>query len=321
MRLLKSIHVAIVLLALTSAPAFAGMIIVPTFDTTITTDPNAAIIQGTINSVIQLYENTFSDPITVHIEFHEMTSGLGASNTYFGTTSYANWHAALTGDAASADDATALASIPGGPNNPVNGSNSVDVTTASLRALGLNVNPPSGQPDGFIGLKTSIMNLDRTSINPAKYDLYAVAAHEIDEVLGFGSALNNLSNGDPVPTGAIWAMDMFRWASAGTRSFNTNANSTAYFSIDSGVTNLVGFNQTAGGDFSDYFSTGPHTPRVQDAFATPGATPNPSVELRGLDVIGYNLAAPQAVPEPGTMILFGVGLLLVAARACHSRLS
>lgn len=296
-------------LVLACAPGFGNMVILPTYDSTINSDPNAAIIKNTISQVIQLYESTFLDPITVRILFAEMNSGLGQSNTVFNVISYANWRSALAADATTANDATALASIPGGTTNPVNFSTSMDMSTANLRALGFNTGPPSS--DGTISLNTAIMNLDRTTIDPAKYDLFSVAAHEIDEVLGFGSALNNLSNGDPVPTGAIWALDMFRWQSAGTRSFDTNVNSAAFFSINSGVTDLARFNQTAGGDFSDYFSTGPHIPEVQDAFATPGVTPNPNVEFMELDVIGYNLAAP----EPGTIVLVAAGLLLVAGRA------
>jgi hypothetical protein len=32
---------------------------------------------------------------------------------------------------------------------------------------------------------------------------------------------------------------------------------------------------------------------VQDAFSTAGATPNPGIELIGLDVLGYNLLPPK----------------------------
>src|SRR5262249_52030480 len=73
----------------------------------------------------------------------------------------------------------------------------------------------------------------------------------------------------------------------------------AYFSID--TTNLlVQFNQQAPGDFSDWFSTGQHTPRVQDAFATAGGTLNPAIELVGLDVIGYTLLPPNLSIVPSS---------------------
>jgi hypothetical protein len=288
------------------APAYANLIINPIFDGTITSDANATTIEATINAAIHVYEVSFTDPITVNIRFEEMGTGLGASSTYYDTISYSTYLSRLTADRTTAADAAAVLSLPAGPNNPVDGSPYMDVTTANLRALGINVNPPSGQPDGFVGLRTSIMNLDRTSINPSKYDLMGVASHEIDEVLGLGSSLNGLGNGAAAPTGAVWGMDLYRYDQTTNRSFNTTLGSQAYFSINGGVSDLARFNQTAGGDFSDWYSTGAHTPRVQDAFGTPGSTPNLGVELTALDVLGYDLESP----EPATAMLVVAALAL-----------
>jgi hypothetical protein len=275
----------------------SGLVINPVFDSSITGDPNATTIMNTINSAIAVYEASFSDPITVTITFMEKTSGLGSSSTFVTTKTYSSYFSRLSADATTAYDAIALAHLPGGTNNPVNGNTSMDLTTANARAIGYNSNPPSGQSDGTISLNTSIMNLDRSSIDPNKYDLFAVASHEIDEVLGFGTALDGLTNGAATPTGAVWGMDLFRYDQNGSRSFDTTLSSQAYFSID-GTTQLERFNQTAGGDFSDWFSTGPHTPRVQDAFATRGVIPNLNVELIGLDVLGYDFLVPTLTITP-----------------------
>lgn len=77
------------------------------------------------------------------------------------------------------------------------------------------------------------------------------------------------------------------------------------------------FNQNGGGDFGDWFSTGAHTPRVQDAFGTPGVVINPgTAEYTGLDVIGYNPASSSttttktSLPPPNFRVS-SLGWLLV----------
>src|SRR5262249_21762702 len=152
---------------------------------------------------------------------------------------------ALTADSKTTNDIVALAHLPASSLNPVTGSSSISVKTANLRAIGLPGS--SGLPggvDGIISLNTSIMNLSRSSNNPSKFDLMAVAAHEIDEVLGLASALPNPSSNSPLPE------DLFRFNSTGQRSFTVSGDD-AYFSIDSGATLLARFNQTSGADYGD----------------------------------------------------------------------
>ena len=62
--------------------ARANLVIDPVFDTTITSDPNAATIEGTIDTAISNIEGDIANPVTVTIDFGEMNSGLGASSTY-----------------------------------------------------------------------------------------------------------------------------------------------------------------------------------------------------------------------------------------------
>ena len=141
-------------------PARAAFVITPTFGSSITNDPNAAAIEGVINSAIAFYESSFSDQITVTISFNEMTSGLGQSTTGFYNVSYATYLAALQADAKTSNDATALAHLPPGPNNPVNGSSTINVKSANLRAVGLPGAPVlAGGFDGSIGLNTHITDV------------------------------------------------------------------------------------------------------------------------------------------------------------------
>ena len=278
-----------------AVPAHANLVIVPTWDSTITSDPNAATIENTITNLIAVYEASFSDPITVTITFAEMTSGLGQSSSYYNQSiPYSAVRAALVANATTANDKLALAHLPNTATNPVNGSTTMELTLPNGRALNIaGSSTPPGQTDSTISLYTSIMNLTRTSINNSKYDLYAVAAHEINEVLGLSSALDNLNNGDSAPTGDVDSLDLFRYDQNNKRSFNTTLSSSAYFSLD-GTNKLVQYNQHAGGDFHDWYSysSGGVPPRVQDAYATAGATPNLAVEMIALDVIGFHFLVP-----------------------------
>jgi hypothetical protein len=299
-------------------PAWANLVITPTFDSSITGDPNAAAIEGTINTAINTYESDFTDPINVTIDFKEMATGLGQSNTTLYKINYSAFYNALVADAKSANDATALAHLPNGSapgsTNPVTGSTTINVKTADLKALGFNGAsfPPIGGFDGVIGLNTSITTPGSTG-SSLTYSLLATTEHEIDEVLGLGSDLSGTGFfSDPAPE------DLFRYASTGARSYTTNPSAQAFFSID-GTTDLAQFdNQNDGGDWGDWQSNPlpPGVlPKVQDAFATPGANPALGVELVALDAIGYDPATQVAVPEPGTMALLGTSLLgLVALR-------
>jgi hypothetical protein len=111
--------------------------------------------------------------------------------------------------------------------------------------------------------------------------------HEIDEVLGLGSAQPMPFHDDPHPE------DLFRYSAHGTRSFSTAPTPQPYLSINGGSTSLVQYNTNPKGDYGDYNGIG--GPHVQDAFATPGAHPTLGVELKALDVIGYDHGRHMAV--------------------------
>jgi hypothetical protein len=275
-----------------SRPGIAtGLTINAVFDTTITTDPNAAAIENTINLAIANIQSMFSDPITVTINFKEMRSGLGQSSTFFGTLPYSTFLGALKADAKTNDDATALALLPSVSTNPVNGSPTINVKTANLRAIGISANPPAGQPDGSIDLNTALTSPGSPGTS-GTYNLLTVVEHEIDEVLGLGSSLPG------VLQGTIFPEDLFRYDQSGARTFTTISTVRAFFSINDSTALAQFDNQNDGGDFGDWQSSplpAGVLPQVQDAFATPGANPALNVELTALDVIGYD-RSPAAVP-------------------------
>ena len=304
---MRTIHntLSVISLLVACAPiAWANLSINATFDSSITTDANATLIEEGINEAISRIEADIANPITVDITFKSMLTGLGQSDTYSYNLTYSQYLNDLkTKQILSANDTTAIASLPISSTNPVNGNTYVSINTPLYKALGYS----SSGSDGTIGLNTSIMNLSRTGTqNASYYDLQAVAAHEIDEVLGIGGPGSIL----PSTNGPIGVLDLFRYDTNGARSFDPGSGTEAYFSIDGGTTQLVKFNQNSSGDYADW-ATGA-TPQVQDAFGSPGTQINVGTnELTALDVVGYNLSA---VPEPSTCFLLGLGsLALVAA--------
>jgi hypothetical protein len=92
--------------------------------------------------------------------------------------------------------------------------------------------------------------------------------------------------------GNLRPQDLFSWSSPGVR--NLTSDGSRYFSIDSGRTNVVAFNQTPPGDLGDWLSEPcpQRHPYVQNAFACPDQLSDISArspEGINLDVIGYDL--------------------------------
>jgi hypothetical protein len=309
------------LMASAALPAHADLIILPTFDSSITSDPNASAIEATINSAIGVYESLFTNPVDVSIDFQE-GGGLGGSEKTLYGFNYSDVYSAYSANASANYDpaaSTALAAgvVPNQVNNPVTGSPYLALSTANLRALGIVCSPActSGLPggyDGIVTLNTSITTPGSQGSSLAYY-LMPVVEHEIDEVLGLGSSLDQSFQSDfPL------IEDLFRYTSSGARSYTTNTSALAYFSIN-GTTDLAQFdNQNDGGDWGDWQSNPlPNgvNPEVQDAFATPGADPSLGVEITALEAVGYDVVTPEA----GTWELMALGLAILGVSVLQSR--
>jgi len=132
---------------LAALPVHAGSFtITPTFDSSIASDPHAAAIEATIDQAIQVYENLFSNPINVTIDFQEMSSGLGQSSKELYGVNYSDFYTNYSANAADNNDPvaqTALASgvVPNQAGNPVTGGTLMAVSTADLKALGFGIYP------------------------------------------------------------------------------------------------------------------------------------------------------------------------------------
>jgi len=293
----------------------SGVTIVPTFDTSITNDPNGAAMTNAIIFSIQTLQSNLTGNLTVLIHFtNDASAGLGQSSTWESPYSYGGYLSALRNSATSMNDSNALSQIPNSPTDPLAGNSQIQLKLPLARLMGLD----SGYgPDGYdstIGLNMALISPTRPP-GPTLYDLIGTVEHEMNEVLGFGS---NLKNG--YPAGPIGPMDLYRYTTNLVRTWTTNGDN-AYFSVD-GTNLLARFNQDPGGDYHDWWSAAalwappgqtPHV-QVQDAFGTPGNIqdegPN---ELAGLDVIGYTLVSvtPPAPPLVLTIVRSGVNQFTV----------
>jgi hypothetical protein len=285
----------------------SGLVITPTFDSSILNNPNSAAIQSMINQAIAIYQSLFSDPMTVTILFRysntlpngtTMGTALARSNLVVYPIPWNTYINALNADAKTGNDATANASLPA---NPL--STNVVPSSAGGRAIGLNTPPamfangtvaPGGPYDGIVTLNSSQPFQFNRPPSGSNYDALRSTEHEIDEVLGLGSHLGAMP-----PSSDLRPQDLFGWAAPATR--NLTSTGSRYFSINSGNSNIVSFNQDSGGDFGDWLSPScpQANPYVQNAFSCTGQLSDvtaSSPEGINLDVIGYDLGSPNPPP-------------------------
>lgn len=291
-----------------------GLVIDPTFDSSITSNANAAAIESTINAAIALYQSLFADPITVEILYRYATTrpdgtpiqdSVAVSDFVVYSIPWSTYLSSLEADAKTTSDASANANL---PTLPV--TNDLVPSGAGGRAIGFDTPPAmfangsvgdGGPYDGIVTLNSADAIQFTRPPAAGNYDARRFTEHEIDEVLGLGSYLGGGSGSDFRP------QDLFSWSAPGTRSHS--AVGTRYFSIDNGNTDIVGFNQDSNGDFGDWLSEPcPQThPYVQNAFGCAGQLSDISAtspEGINLDVVGYDLSA--AIPPPGASVLGNV---------------
>jgi hypothetical protein len=277
----------------------AGLIINPTFDSSITGNPNAAAIEAMINRAISFHEALFSDPITIQIRFRYSTTGpdghplpAGAIAQSLFVIYLVPWSIyidALRADARTSNDTVANASLPGTALSP-----NIRPRSAGGRAVGLDTPPAmladgtigqGGPYDGIVTLNSSAPYQFTRPPSAANLDAQRSTEHEVDEVIGLGSRLGHNGND-------LHPQDLFSWSSPGVR--NITSSGARYFSINGGATNIVSFNQNPDGDFGDWLSTAcPQAhPYVQNAFGCAGQYSDiaaTSPEGVNLDVVGYDL--------------------------------
>jgi PEP-CTERM motif len=326
-------------------PVFGGLIYTcdPSIDA-----PTCAALNGTspgVYNVAGIYDSIFSSSLNANIYITYGVTGAGESSTNYTSVPYADYYKAL---AAHTDDPSAIASL-GLSGDPLGSQSNgqVAISPALATALGIadnGANTAGLESDGMTnctlgtaGCYNGVITISNgggfyypsspgaapPSPPAALVDFYSVVEHETDEVLGTVSCIGDLGGApydqcNPGYTDAS-AADLFRYSAAGIRSFLDAAEGTsAYFSIDGGITDIADYNNSPNGeDYGDWLAIYPYL--VQDGEVSPDVTLDistdvgvnsnlyPQPEVAVLDAIGFDLAT--AVPEPSTFGFLGVGLL------------
>ena len=260
-----------------------------TFDQAIGSLPAGFV--AAIDYVVEYFDHLFTDAITINIdvgygEVNGQTLGsgaLGESITFLNSYNYSTLRGALAGDAKSADDANAVASLPG--SDPIGGTHTYWVSTAEQKALGL-LAANAGAIDGYVGFSSTLpFDYNRSDgISAGLYDFVGTVEHEISEVLG-----RVVLAGENIVAGQAGyePLDLFDYSSPGTRRLI--GTTAGYFSIDGGVTNLDNFNTNPGGDFGDWAASAGNDSAL--AFSNSGVMNLFSpTDVRAMDVLGFNRA-------------------------------
>jgi len=317
------VAIAAALFAASAAPGLA-LTINTSFDTSVTSQPNATTIEGAFNQAAAAFQSVLSNPVAVNLKVSWgningqalPSNALGTSSiSLYGYFSYAQMKSWLTAAATTAADKQAIATLPA---TAPAGQSQYVLTAAQAKALGV-VGPTSTTLDGSIGFGANSYAFTEANGTPfSSYDFIAVAEHELTEVLGRMSGLAS-----PTPSYGT-ALDLFRFSSPGVRTFSYSGN--GYFSLNNGSTDLENFNHsTSAGDRGDWYS-GSTLNDMANAFTYNGATGVfSSIDQTVLDVIGWGstgtgtgtgavvsnqigLAATD-VPEPASLALLGTGVL------------
>jgi hypothetical protein len=281
-------------------PAHATLTFNPSFTTAFVTDfgANAVAAENSFISATQIFSTAFNDPITINITVDAVTGTgtLGQSSTSILGVSWTNLEADVAADAKSAADFTATHSG-GSIFGPDPSTDQWWLTRAQAKALG--VIPSDGATDGTITVGTGFNYTYNNSggVAAGTYDLTDVFAHEISEVMGRIGLSGSLVSNTP----SLTLLDAFSYTGPATRGLGGGAGNS--FSIDNGTTLLKAFNGVAGGDTRDWAGG---TNDSFNAFSTSGVVnPVTPVDIQEMDVLGYDLAAP----EPATVTMVGLALL------------
>jgi hypothetical protein len=280
-----------------------GLEICVTYDSSIASLANYSTVESSFNTVAQQYANALTNQAMIDIY---VSSGMIApSGSTVGAKSLAAGDVAGSFNVTDAMGATAAASfanttaalaaagVKNLPTTDPTGGKTFYMAQAEVKALRLASTYSVSKPyDGYIGFSNTMPFYYDTTTVSGSYSFQAAAQHEIGEVLGRTSTLNDsaaaaiyLSQANP--------LDLFRYSATGTPAAFTETAS-AYLSTDGGTTALGTVDSTStGGDRSDWSTpAGSTTTDSQNTILAPGTNLGLSVSdgmvLQGL---GYGISA------------------------------
>ncbi len=281
------LQVCCVVCLLSGPQASAGLVF------NLTSTGNASADAG-FQRAVDYISSQFDDDITVNITagFSSLGSGiLGQASSSDHLATYANWKAAVLGDAASASDAVYTSGLPAGSSfsvfinrtsdNP-NGSGSavpyvddngganntsVRISTANAKAIGL-IAATNAAQDAVITFSSDFtFDFDPSDgIDAGAIDFVGVAIHEVMHAMGFDSGVDILDANSPPLNGDPFSADSFTYVTgldftrhsndslaAGADIDFTADNRTKLYSLNGGATSLISDAWSTGVDYGDGF--------------------------------------------------------------------
>lgn len=299
------------------------------FNFTISGSPPQTVVDG-LHAAAGMWSDVLIDDVTLNINvtWGSIAGGqLGLASLARQTTYYTTYRDALVGDATSADDLAAAATLPAGSTFPVyinltsdnphgsasltpyldddggNNNSFVRIATANAKALGIYAGSASAS-DGSLTFNSDISwDFDPSNgVAGGTFDFIAVAAHEIGHLLGFASGVDALDANSP-PNGGPFEANQFTWVNS-LDLFRLSADSVAagaidwtadarakYFSLDGGVTPLAAF--ATGKTHGDGYGAGhwaDSEPWLLGPTLNAGQTEAAgAMDLRALNAIGWDM--------------------------------
>jgi hypothetical protein len=266
------------------------------------------------------------DPVTIEINANLANLGngfiVGQSSASLVSTGYTGLRSHMVADSADEADDAIVASLPTAAQFSAyvpNGSSlspNVVLTTANARALGY-----TGLGSGSDGSITfnSLFGFDYDSSNGITgIDFESVAMHEIGHTLGFISAVDTFDSFASPSVVSIFPLDLFRFSDGSLPGDASEFASTprdlrpgqkAYTSDTRHAWEMsTGANQGDGRQAShwkDSVFTSISIGAMNPSIGTGQKFSLSYADLRAMDLIGWDV---QSVPEPGTIILFALGM-------------